>query len=156
VLNALLGGTMSSRLFQKVREERGLAYSVYSAVNAFRDAGVLMVYAGTSPDKGDELLSVVRDELRDLRDKGPSAGEVAGEKHPRGFHAARVDLSRVESGASGDVTIAPSMAKYWSAWISSRGPTHRMARRVFQPGVPALAAVGRTRALKAVRTGFSL
>src|SRR5580765_7065086 len=85
VLNALLGGTMSSRLFQKVREERGLAYSVYSAVNAFRDSGVMMVCAGTSPDKGDELLGVVAEELRDLRLKGPTAREVdVAKEHLKG------------------------------------------------------------------------
>jgi predicted Zn-dependent peptidase len=49
VMNALLGGTMSSRLFQKIREERGLVYSVYSAVNAFVDSGFLAIYAATSP-----------------------------------------------------------------------------------------------------------
>ena len=49
---------MSSRLFQEVREERGLAYSVYSATSLYSDSGLLMVYAGTAPARVDEVLSV--------------------------------------------------------------------------------------------------
>ena len=69
VFNALLGGTMSSRLFQKIREERGLAYSVYSAVNGFVDTGFLAVYAGTSPAQGKEVVRLVTHELADLREE---------------------------------------------------------------------------------------
>ena len=74
VLNTILGGTMSSRLFQKIREERGLVYSVYSAVNSFVDVGFLNVYAATGPDKGDEVLDLVLEELRDLAAR-PTADE---------------------------------------------------------------------------------
>jgi predicted Zn-dependent peptidase len=162
VLNALLGGTMSSRLFQKVREERGLAYSVYSAVNAFADSGVLMVYAGTSPDKGDELLAVVRDELRDVRDKGPSAREVdVAKEHMKGSLMLSLEstssrmsnLARQEIYHDRTFSMAETLARLDRV---TRGDVHAMARRVLRPTVPALAAVGRTRGLKAVRTGFSL
>lgn len=76
VLNSILGGTMSSRLFQRIREERGLVYTVYSGVNSFADAGFLNVYAATRPEKGAEVLNLVRQELRDLRDNGPTKDEV--------------------------------------------------------------------------------
>ncbi|ANM28667.1 hypothetical protein ABI59_02110 [Acidobacteria bacterium Mor1] len=76
VMNTLLGGTMSSRLFQKIREERGLVYSVYSGINAFSDSGFLMVSAATSPEKGREVLDLTLDELRDLRDRGATEEEV--------------------------------------------------------------------------------
>ena len=76
VFNTLLGGTMSSRLFQRIREERGLAYSVYSALNGFRDAGNLVVYAATRPSKAAEVVRLARDELRDLRDNGPDQAEL--------------------------------------------------------------------------------
>lgn len=76
VLNAILGGTMSSRLFQSIREERGLAYSVYSALQLFRDTGVLNVYCGTSPDRGLEVVELVANELRQLRDDGPREDEL--------------------------------------------------------------------------------
>jgi predicted Zn-dependent peptidase len=63
VLSAALGGGMSSRLFQRVREERGLAYSVYSFSSGYADAGVFGVYAGCQPGKADEVLELVLAEL---------------------------------------------------------------------------------------------
>ena len=76
VLNTLLGGGMSSRLFQSVREEAGLAYSVFSAVDFHRDAGMLSVHLGVSPERGREALARVRDELTELREQGPAEEEV--------------------------------------------------------------------------------
>jgi predicted Zn-dependent peptidase len=67
VLNTLLGGTMSSRLFQHIREERGLAYSVFSAVNSFLDSGNLLVYAATSPESGREVVELILQEFRRLK-----------------------------------------------------------------------------------------
>lgn len=63
VLSTLLGGGMSSRLFQEIREKRGLVYSIYSFVSAYRDGGLLGVYAGTGEHEVAELLPVVCDEL---------------------------------------------------------------------------------------------
>jgi len=76
VLNTLLGGTMSSRLFQHIREERGLAYSVFSSVNSFLDAGNLMIYAATSPESGREVVNLVLEELRRLKEQPVSDGEL--------------------------------------------------------------------------------
>jgi len=59
ILNSILGGGMSSRLFQEVREKRGLAYSVYSFLSAFSNTGIFGIYAGCDPDRLEELLSVV-------------------------------------------------------------------------------------------------
>jgi predicted Zn-dependent peptidase len=66
VLSTLLGGGMSSRLFQEVREERGLAYAIYSFVSAYRDGGLFGIYAGTGEGDVSELLSVVMDEFAKL------------------------------------------------------------------------------------------
>jgi predicted Zn-dependent peptidase len=63
VLSAALGGGMSSRLFQRVREERGLAYSVYSFTSGYADAGQFGVYAGCQPGKADEVLTLMTAEL---------------------------------------------------------------------------------------------
>ena len=63
VLATLLGGGMSSRLFQEVREKRGLVYSIYSFASAYRDGGVFGIYAGTGPGEITELVPVVCDEL---------------------------------------------------------------------------------------------
>jgi predicted Zn-dependent peptidase len=162
VLNALLGGTMSSRLFQKVREERGLAYSVYSAVNAFRDSGVMMVCAGTSPDKGDELLGVVAEELRDLRLKGPSQHEVdVAKEHLKGSLMLSLEStsSRMSNLARQEMyhgRTFPMEETLRNLDGVTRKDVHRMAQRIFRPGTPALAAVGQTRKLKTVRAGFAL
>jgi predicted Zn-dependent peptidase len=76
VLNTLLGGGMSSRLFQSVREEAGLAYSVYSLHDFYRDAGLFSIQMGVSPDRGREALKRVRHELELLLDQGPTEDEV--------------------------------------------------------------------------------
>jgi predicted Zn-dependent peptidase len=76
VLNTALGGGTSSRLFQEVRERRGLAYSVYSFAAHHADAGLLGVSVGCLPDKYDEVLEVVRTELRGVAAGGITEGEL--------------------------------------------------------------------------------
>ncbi len=66
VLNTVMGGSMSSRLFQNVREKRGLAYSVGSGLSAFRDAGLLSIYAGCSNERVGEVIDVIMNELRQM------------------------------------------------------------------------------------------
>jgi len=74
ILNTVLGGSMSSRLFQNVREKRGLVYSISSGVAAYSDAGSLTVYAGTSLDSADEVIRLTLEEFRRL--KGEAIPEV--------------------------------------------------------------------------------
>ena len=69
VLNTVLGGSMSSRLFQNVREKRGLAYAVFSGLSAYRDAGSITIYAGCANSAVGELIDVVIGELRRLKDE---------------------------------------------------------------------------------------
>ncbi len=76
VMNAALGGGMSSRLFQEVREKRGLAYAVYSYTANYADAGMLGVYAGCAPTRVDDVLGLVREQLLDVAEHGISAGEL--------------------------------------------------------------------------------
>jgi predicted Zn-dependent peptidase len=76
LLNTILGGGMSSRLFQSVREERGLAYSIYSDLSPYRDTGSLCVYAGTSAEKALELISLVMHEFRRLKESPVDADEL--------------------------------------------------------------------------------
>ena len=76
VLNNALGGGMSSRLFQEVRERRGLAYSVYSYSSHHADTGVFGVYAGCAPGKIDEVLGLCRAELDSVANKGITAAEL--------------------------------------------------------------------------------
>jgi predicted Zn-dependent peptidase len=76
-LNNVLGGGMSSRLFQQIRERRGLAYSVYSYTSQYADSGLFAVYAGCAPGKVDEVLALTRDELAKVAAKGVTDAEVA-------------------------------------------------------------------------------
>jgi predicted Zn-dependent peptidase len=73
-LNTVLGGSMSSRLFQNVREKRGLAYAVFSSMSAYQDAGSLSIYAGCGNDKVAEVIDVVIAEIRRLH-QDPLASE---------------------------------------------------------------------------------
>jgi predicted Zn-dependent peptidase len=76
VLNTALGGGPSSRLFQQVREQRGLAYSVYSALCTYADAGSFSVYAGCAPERLDEVVTVVRAVLAEVAVDGLTPAEV--------------------------------------------------------------------------------
>ena len=67
ILNTALGGGMSSRLFQNIREKRGLAYSVFSTLNAFRDVGCLSIYAGTASERAREVVQLIVEEFRRLK-----------------------------------------------------------------------------------------
>jgi predicted Zn-dependent peptidase len=74
-LNTVLGNSMSSRLFQEVREQNALAYSIYSYVTSYRDAGLLTVYAGTDPTSALEAVRLVIKEFKKLRDEGITPAE---------------------------------------------------------------------------------
>ncbi len=76
VLDTIVGGGMSSRLFQEVREKRGLAYSVYSFQQGYRDAGLFGVSAGTSPQSVQECVDVIVDELARMAETGPEEAEL--------------------------------------------------------------------------------
>jgi hypothetical protein len=76
VLLSVLGGSMSSRLFQEVREKRGLAYTTYAFDVAYSDTGTFGMYAGCSPDKVDEVEAIMRAQLEDLAADGPTEEEM--------------------------------------------------------------------------------
>ncbi len=69
VLNTLLGGGMSSRLFQNIRERQGLAYAVFSELNPYRDTGCLSIYAGTSLESARKVVQSIMNEFRELKEK---------------------------------------------------------------------------------------
>lgn len=89
VLNAILGGGVSSRLFQEVREKRGLAYSIYSSAMCFTDSGLLTVYAGARPDAAPRVMRLVLSELRRLQAKP----------------VARLELERAKSQLKGNLML---------------------------------------------------
>ena len=80
VLNTLLGGGMSSRLFQRIREEQGLCYSIFSDMNPYRDTGMLGVYAGTSKESATKVVRSVVDEFKRLQDEHVPEDELRRSK----------------------------------------------------------------------------
>jgi predicted Zn-dependent peptidase len=89
ILNALLGECMSSRLFQTIREDLGLAYSIYSSPTFFDDTGDLVISAGIDADNLPKVIKLVVAELRRLRDKPPSATEL---RRARDYVIGQLDL----------------------------------------------------------------
>jgi predicted Zn-dependent peptidase len=81
VLNVILGGSMSSRLFQKVREELGLCYSIFSSMSSFKDAGYLSVYAGTSPEATETAAELIIKECKRLAREPVSLDELENAKN---------------------------------------------------------------------------
>jgi predicted Zn-dependent peptidase len=76
VLSAAVGGGMSSRLFQSIREQRGLAYSVYSFITSYTDAGLFGVYAGCQPSRADEVISLISSTFASVARDGLTADEI--------------------------------------------------------------------------------
>jgi predicted Zn-dependent peptidase len=90
VLSAILGENMSSRLFQTVREEHGLAYSIYSSPSFFDDTGDLVISAGVDTDKVEKSLSLIMRELQMLVQKAPSPGEL---RRARDYVIGHIEMS---------------------------------------------------------------
>ena len=76
VLSAALGGGMSSRLFQEIREKRGLVYTVYSFAHHYTGIGVYGIYAGTTKDKVNEVVKIIKEELSDVAKNGLKEEEL--------------------------------------------------------------------------------
>ena len=74
-VNGVLGGTMSARLFQEVREKRGLAYSVYSYVSSYAECGTQVIYAGVNPAQAQEAYDAVCNVVKDIKRNGVTEDE---------------------------------------------------------------------------------
>ena len=96
VLSAALGGGMSSRLFQEIREKRGLAYSVYAYAQQFAGSGVLGFYAGCNPTKAIEVVGIIRAVLSDVADNGMTHEEI---ERAKGAVRGSLVLSQEDTGS---------------------------------------------------------
>jgi predicted Zn-dependent peptidase len=96
ILSAALGGGMSSRLFQEIREKRGLAYSVYAYAQQFAGSGLLGFYAGCHPTKAVEVVEIIREVLHDVAENGMTNEEIARAK---GAVKGSLVLSQEDSGS---------------------------------------------------------
>ncbi|HHV64417.1 MAG TPA: insulinase family protein [Peptococcaceae bacterium] len=80
IINSILGGGLSSRLFQEIREQRGLAYSVYSYHSTYADTGLFAVYAGTNPAKTEEVIKCILHEMNKIKSQGITEEELTKTK----------------------------------------------------------------------------
>jgi len=157
ILNTVLGGGMSSRLFQTVREERGMVYSIYSDLSPYRDTGMLCVFAGTSAVKALEVVDLVLVEFRKLKETPLTDEELTRAKDQlkgnilmglESSNARMANLARQEmyfrQFFSADEIIA-RVDEVTSAEVQA------MAQRLFDPGSIAVTLLGRLQGMKLKR-----
>ena len=120
VLNAAFGGGMSSRLFQEVREKRGLAYSVYSFSGQHADSGMWGIYVGCLPSKADEVLAICRDEIARVVEERPDRRRA----DPRQGPGARLDRAQ-----PGGPVLADEPTRQVRAGLPAAGAGRRGAQR---------------------------
>jgi predicted Zn-dependent peptidase len=162
VLNTVLGGTMSSRLFQHIREERGLVYSVFSSANSYLDTGNMIVYAAMSPESGREVLTLVVEELRRIKDEPISDAELQLAKdHLKGnlMLSLESSSSRMSNLARQDLYFGrQTTLDEILAGIDrvGRDETQALARDLFDPARCAVAVLGKAAGarLDSVRLDF--
>jgi predicted Zn-dependent peptidase len=148
VLNSVLGGGMSSRLFHEVREQRGLVYSVYSFISSFSDSGLVGVYAGTTPTRTDAVLEVVTQVLADVAARGISEDELArGKGQVRGSTVLSLEdnFSRMSRVGKSELTGRPvlslsEMVRRIDAVTTAQ--IQDMAQRIFASTPPTTVVVG--------------
>jgi predicted Zn-dependent peptidase len=157
VLNTVLGGGMSSRLFQNIREKQGLVYSVYSELNTYRDAGCLAICAATSMESARKVVTTVMDELRQIREAEVSAEELRRAKdHLKGSF-----MLGLESTSSRMGNLA-RQELYFSRFFSldemldsieavTAGQVQAVANELLQPKNVALTMLGNLEGFKMTR-----
>ncbi|HUN86467.1 MAG TPA: pitrilysin family protein [Terracidiphilus sp.] len=154
ILNTVLGGGMSSRLFQTIREERGMAYSIYSDLNPYRDTGTLCVYAGTSAGKALEVISLILAEFRNLKDSPLSDEELTRAKDQlkgnilmglESSNSRMANLARQEMYFQQFFTVEEIISRIDSVEGSQ---IQAMAQRLFDPNRIAVTLLGRLDGIK--------
>ena len=149
VLNIVLGGTMSSRLFQNIREKRGLAYAVSSGLVSYHDGGALTIYAGCDSDAVVDVVDLVMVELQELRDRPILSSELERAKdHLKGSLVLSLEstssrmsqLARQEIYFGRQVTVDDTLRSVERVTLED---VQRVARDLFQPGRVAATVLGR-------------
>lgn len=157
LLNVILGGGMSSRLFQNIRERQGLAYAIESDLSPYTDSGVLSVYAGTSRESAEQLIRSVCDEFRSLRGTGVTDEELRRAKD----HLKGSMMLSLESTSARMSNLA-RQAMYLGRFITldemlssiervTREEVHAIAREFFDPARITLTVLGSLDGFRATR-----
>lgn len=148
ILNNVLGGGMSSRLFQNIRERLGLAYAIFSEMNSYRDAGMLSVYAGTSLETAEQLIDCVLEEFKQLKSQPLDEEELRRAKdHLKGATLLALEGtgSRMNSLARYHIYFGRHFtAQELIALLDSvtAEEVQQVAHDLFQPGRLAVSVVG--------------
>ncbi len=161
LLNSILGGGMSSRLFQAIREERGLAYSIYSEMNPFRDTGSLAVYAGCAVDKTREVLDLTLAEFRRIK-----AELVSEEELKRAQDQLKGNMVLGLESSSSRMSNLARQQMYFGRFFSidditsevnrvTREDIQRLAVELIQPEKLALTLLGNLGSLKIERESLA-
>ncbi|MGA3010379.1 MAG: pitrilysin family protein [Terracidiphilus sp.] len=154
ILNTVLGGGMSSRLFQTIREERGMAYSIYSDLSPYRDTGTLCVFAGTSVGKGLEVVNLILDEFRKLKQELLSEEELTRAKDQvkgnillglESSNARMANLARQEMYFHEFISVEDIIARIGEVNATQ---VQAMAQRLFDPARIAVTLLGRLDGVK--------
>ena len=154
ILNTVLGGGMSSRLFQTIREERGMAYSIYSDLSPYRDTGTLCVFAGTSVGKGLEVVDLILDEFRKLKQELLSEEELTRAKDQvkgnillglETSNARMANLARQEMYFHEFISVEDIIARLGEV---NAAQVQAMAQRLFDPARIAVTLLGRLDGVK--------
>ena len=157
ILNTVLGGGMSSRLFQTIREERGMAYSIYSDLSPYRDTGTLCVYAGTSAGKALEVVDLILDEFRKLKQEPLSVEELTRAKDQvkgnilmglQSSNARMANLARQEMYFHEFITVDEIIARINDVAVDQ---VRTMAQRLFDAERIAVTLLGRLDGVKLKR-----
>ena len=161
ILNSMLGGGMSSRLFESIRENQGLAYSIYSELSPFRDTGSLSIYAGMSLDKTERVLALTLAELTRLKTEAVSHAEL---KRAKDQMKSNIVLG-LESSSSRMNNLARQQIFFGRfipideivREIDAVTPdyTQRLANQLFQPELLALTLLGNLGPMKIERPNLS-
>jgi predicted Zn-dependent peptidase len=153
LLNSILGGGMSSRLFQSIREERGLAYSIYSELNPFRDTGSLAVYAGCAPARTREVLELTLAELTRIKQEPVSDEELKRAKDQiKGSSSRMSSLARQQMYFGRFFSLDEITAEIDRV---TSDDIQRLAQQLLQPDSLALTFLGNLGGLKLTRADLA-
>jgi len=161
ILNTLLGGGMSSRLFQNVREKQGLVYSIFSELNPFRDAGLLSVYAGSSRDSAPKVVHAIVNEFRQLK-----ANAVSEEELKRAKDQLKGSLMLSLESSTARMSNLARQEMYYDRFSSMDEIIQRIqavtvddllqtANELFQPQLIAVTVLGNLNGLKVSRDSLA-
>jgi len=150
ILNNVLGGGLSSRLFQKVREDHGLAYSVFSYPSTYIDSGLYTIYAGTSPENFEQLIGIILEEINQVKHHGITEEELKRSKEQirgnllLGMESTSNRMSRLGKTelCYGRVITAEELTKAISG--VSLESVKATANRLFRKEMFSLATMGKT------------